>query len=45
MLQIKYQDTRPYGFRQDVLCFSLYKACDPWGLAIFGPHGLIEQTW
>ena len=44
MQHTKYQSSRPYGFGQeDFLCFfpyiSLSKACDPWGVAIFGPKG------
>ena len=46
MLHTKYQSSRPYAFRQEDFFYvspyiSLSKACDPSGLAIFGPRGLI----
>ena len=47
MLHTKYQSSRPCGFRQEDLFYvspyiSLCKACDPWGVAIFDPRGLIR---
>ena len=43
MLHTKYQDSRPYGFRQkDFSCFyniSLCKTCDPPGRGHFWPQG------
>ena len=48
MLHTKYQDSRPYGFRQeDFSCFyyvSQCKSCDPQGGAIFDPRGIIRTN-
>ena len=42
ILHIKYQGSRPCGFRQEVFSScTLYKTCDPRGGAIFGPRGII----
>ena len=48
-LLTKYQDSRPYGFRQEhffvfftmLALISLCKACDPQEGAIFDPRGII----
>ena len=49
MLHTKYQGSRPSGFRlEDFFMFpyiSLCKTCDPRVGAIYGPRGIIEQTW
>ena len=48
MLHTKYQSSRPYGFRQEDFYVSPYislsNACDPWGVAFFGPRGLISTN-
>ena len=44
MLHLKYQGSRPYGFRQDffnVSYLSQCKTCDPWGWAVIGLRGII----
>ena len=49
MLHTKYQGSRPCGFRQEDFFYvspyiSLCKACDPWGVVIFGPRGLPDDA-
>ena len=44
-VQTKYHRSRPYGFRQEDFFYvspylNLCTACDPWGVAIYGPRGL-----
>ena len=45
VIHTKYQDSMPYGFRQDFFnvfhYISLWKTCDPQVGAIFGPRGII----
>ena len=48
MLHTKYQSSKPYGFRQEDFFYvspyiSLCKACDPWGVAIFGPWSNLNK--
>ena len=49
MLHTKYQDSSPYGFRQeDFFMFyyiSLCKTCDPGMGPFFATGALFEQTW
>ena len=51
MLHTKYQGSSPCGFKLEYFFFFIFhvkayaKHVAPMGGAIFGPRGIIEQTW
>ena len=48
LLHTKYLTSEPYGFREDVLSFSLYKsmrANEPQGMASLNPRGMVGRIY